>query len=78
VIQHHAALMDDFDSPVFDGDVLFFNAVPGQDGPFSDLWAPLVTGEVRRHDIRCAHGDMYLPGPAGEICSVLREHLEAG
>ncbi|RDI25353.1 non-ribosomal peptide synthetase [Lentzea flaviverrucosa] len=75
VIQHHTKLMEDFHSPVFDGDVLFFNAMQGQDGPFSDLWVPLTTGSVWRHDIRCAHGDMYLPGPADEICRVLREHL---
>ncbi|HEX7308546.1 hypothetical protein [Lentzea sp.] len=78
VIQHHTDLMQGFHLPVFDGDAVIFNAVPGQDGPYSGLWTPFVTGSVQMYDIRCAHGDMYLPEPADEICRVLRQHREEG
>ncbi|MET8764167.1 amino acid adenylation domain-containing protein [Lentzea sp. NPDC004782] len=75
VIGNHVRLMPDFTSPVHDGDVVFFNAVPNTHGSYGPLWSPYVTGEIREHDITSAHGEMYRPRPAAEICQVLSEEL---
>jgi thioesterase domain-containing protein len=75
VIGNHVRLMPDFTSPVHDGDVVFFNAVPNAHGSYGPLWSPYVTGEIREHDITSAHGEMYRPRPAAEICQVLSEEL---
>ncbi|RFU37784.1 amino acid adenylation domain-containing protein, partial [Actinomadura logoneensis] len=89
VIVNHARLMADYASPVFRGDVLLVNAVPdgadrggepdgttGAGGATSAArWRPHVRGEIRRHTVRGPHEDLYLPGPAAEICRIIGLHL---
>jgi thioesterase domain-containing protein len=71
----HMALMRGFVSPVFHGDVLFFNATKDQRVSVAGMWRPLVRGEVRVHDIACSHHSMHLPEPARAICAVLNREL---
>ncbi|RDI25336.1 non-ribosomal peptide synthetase [Lentzea flaviverrucosa] len=75
VIGNHVRLMPAFTSPVYDGDIVFFNAVPNTHGSYGPLWEPYTTGEIRERDIASAHGEMYRPRPAAEICQVLCEEL---
>ncbi|WP_439678571.1 amino acid adenylation domain-containing protein [Embleya sp. MST-111070] len=75
VVANYTALMPGFESPVYRGDVLFFAAVPNPEGSFADLWRPHVRGTVRRHDVRGAHEELYLPGPAAEICEIIGREL---
>jgi thioesterase domain-containing protein len=78
VILNHTALTADFTSPVFDGDVLFFRAVPAAQPSYTELWRPHIRGGIRAYDIATTHADMYLPGPAAEICRVISGELAAG
>ncbi|WP_165975404.1 non-ribosomal peptide synthetase [Actinomadura rubrisoli] len=66
----------EFETPVFDGDALFFNATENPDDSYSGDWAPFIGGTVHEHDIRTTHTDMIKPGPDAEICRVIRGHLE--
>ncbi|MGC0419054.1 amino acid adenylation domain-containing protein [Embleya sp. AB8] len=75
VVANYTALMPGFDSPVYRGDMLFFGAVPNPEGSFADLWRAHVQGAVRRYDVRGAHEELYLPGPAAEICRIIRREL---
>ncbi|EFL27919.1 nonribosomal peptide synthetase DhbF [Streptomyces himastatinicus ATCC 53653] len=72
---NYTRLMRDFTAPVYRGDAVFFNAVPKPEGTYADLWRPYIHGTVHQHDIDSAHEDMYLPGPAAEICAVITHEV---
>jgi thioesterase domain-containing protein len=75
VIVNHGALLPEFTSPVYDGDVLLFTAVPRPGGSPAGRWRPYVRGAVHQYDIHSGHEDLYLPGPAAEICQVISARL---
>ncbi|MFE2179015.1 amino acid adenylation domain-containing protein [Streptomyces sp. NPDC059455] len=75
VVVNFTRLMADFDSPVYRGDALLFNAVPKPEGSFAELWGPHISGSLRQYDIEGPHEDLYLPGPATEICRIIGRHL---
>lgn len=75
VIVNHTTLMPGFASPTYRGDALFFNAVPNPKGSFTNLWRPHITGIIQAYDIPSAHGDMYLPEPAADICRIINRKL---
>jgi hypothetical protein len=75
VLTNQTRLAVDFASPVYRGDVLFFRAVPNPEVSYPELWRPHVLGDIHVHDIESTHEDMYLPGPAAEICAVIRRQL---
>jgi thioesterase domain-containing protein len=75
VILNHTALLSGFVSPVYHGDVLFFNAMLKPEKSFAELWEPYVDGEIRQHNIHSVHEDLYLPGPAAEICRAISRTL---
>ncbi|QIS10007.1 non-ribosomal peptide synthetase [Nocardia arthritidis] len=68
--REQAVLLDEFSShtPVFDGDVLFFNAVVN-DHHFPEQWRPYVLGEICVHNIECDHREMSQPKYAAIICA---------
>ncbi|CAM5329464.1 D-alanine--D-alanyl carrier protein ligase [Streptomyces abikoensis] len=72
---NYTRLMAGFAAPVYRGDALFFNAVPKPEGTYADLWRPYVLGAVHQHDVHGAHEDLYLPGPAAEICTAITHAL---
>ncbi|MEV5125529.1 thioesterase domain-containing protein, partial [Streptomyces decoyicus] len=76
IVVKHAAMMKDFTSPVFHGQALFFNATLNPDDSYAPQWGPHIVGDVQEHDVPCAHGDMYLPEYAAEICRTITRHLE--
>ncbi len=69
VTVEHAALLDAFTTPVFDGDLLFFTATVGNHG-FAAQWAPYVR-DIHEHEIPCEHRDMSRPQHAAAICAVI-------
>ncbi|WP_416956293.1 amino acid adenylation domain-containing protein [Streptomyces sp. Agncl-13] len=71
----HTKLLDEFVTPVFDGDVLFFTATVDNHG-FAAQWPPYVGGRFIEHEIGCKHRLMNEPEHAAEICSVIRRALE--
>jgi amino acid adenylation domain-containing protein/non-ribosomal peptide synthase protein (TIGR01720 family) len=75
VIVNHTKLIQSFTSPVYRGNALLFNAVPKPEGSLAGLWRPHILGTIREHDIDCVHEDMYLPGPAAEICQIISSEL---
>nr|UKU09925.1 Luz2 [Actinomadura luzonensis] len=66
----HTAIMKRFRSPVYRGTTLFFNALLNPED-YTALWRPHVEGELRQHDIRCTHQEMYRPEHAAEICRIV-------
>ncbi|WP_346157507.1 amino acid adenylation domain-containing protein, partial [Nonomuraea recticatena] len=66
----HTAMMKRFRSPVYRGTTLFFNALLNPED-YAALWRPHVEGELRQHDIRCTHQEMYRPEHAAEICRIV-------
>ena len=75
LLVEHLEMMQTYESPVFDGDVVFFNATRNQESGYAEQWRPLIGGTVHEHDIDCAHQDMYHPGPAQEISKIVRAAL---
>ena len=76
VLANNTNLMMDFTSPVYDGDVLFFNAVL-KDDLYAHLWRPYVLGTIEEHDVQATHHEMNLPGPVAEVFDVINRRLAA-
>jgi thioesterase domain-containing protein len=71
----HKDLIDDFTTPVFDGDLLFFTAA-ADNHQFITQWPPYVRGHIDEHEIPCKHRDMSLPEHATEICARISSALD--
>nr|PPQ60235.1 hypothetical protein C5F59_28825 [Streptomyces sp. QL37] len=71
----HLALMREYTSPVYEGDVLFFSPTLDSVMPFVETWTPYVTGRIRDHEILCNHHTMHLPEPAAAISAVINGEL---
>ncbi|MFH8342789.1 amino acid adenylation domain-containing protein [Streptomyces sp. AM6-12] len=75
VLANNMTLMSQYESPVFHGDVLYFNAELKPEGSWSHLWRPYVRGAIEVHDIHATHYDMYMPEPAAEVFEVINRKL---
>ncbi|MFE2864716.1 amino acid adenylation domain-containing protein [Embleya sp. NPDC059259] len=62
-----------FESPVYRGDVLYFNAKLDKEEGFSygPDWRPHVLGAIESHDVDATHHDLHMPKPAGQIMKVI-------
>ncbi|WP_328675201.1 non-ribosomal peptide synthetase [Streptomyces sp. NBC_00343] len=69
--------MEHFDSPVYSGDMLFFNAKLDKDeeGSWAPHWPPHVLGSIEEHDVDATHHDLHMPKPAGQIMKVIARRL---
>ncbi|WP_165986545.1 non-ribosomal peptide synthetase, partial [Streptomyces sp. YIM 98790] len=76
MFRDHAEKLLEFDSPVFDGDALFFNATQNPDESYRADWEPHIRGEIHEYDIDSTHMGVNKPEPAAEICRVILRHLE--
>ncbi|MEU3730984.1 amino acid adenylation domain-containing protein [Streptomyces sp. NPDC033538] len=74
VLANNTALMMDFESPVYRGDVVYFNATL-EDTSYAHLWRPYVQGSLEVHDVRVTHHEMHMPGPVAEMFEVLHRKL---
>ncbi|WP_432158435.1 alpha/beta fold hydrolase, partial [Streptomyces sp. bgisy153] len=70
--------MGDFESPVYRGDLLYFNAKLDKTEEVSSWgpdWRPHVLGTIEEHPVDATHHDLHMPGPAGQIMRVIAERL---
>ncbi|MEW1639117.1 amino acid adenylation domain-containing protein [Streptomyces sp. NPDC093801] len=74
VLANNTNLMMDWESPVYDGDVVFFHATL-KDEMYAHLWRPYVLGTIEEHDVAATHHEMNLPGPVSEVFEVLNRKL---
>jgi thioesterase domain-containing protein/acyl carrier protein len=67
-----------FESPVYRGDVLYFNArLDKVDGvtSYGPDWRPHVLGTIEEYDVDATHHDLHMPKPAGQIMRVIARKL---
>ncbi|MFE2297689.1 amino acid adenylation domain-containing protein [Streptomyces sp. NPDC059445] len=67
-----------FASPVYRGDLLYFNAKSDKvDGlsSYGPGWRPYVLGSLEEYDIDASHHDLHMPRPAGQIMEVIARRL---
>jgi thioesterase domain-containing protein/acyl carrier protein len=74
VLANNTALMMDFESPVYRGDVLYFNATL-EDTSYAHLWRPYVLGSLEVHDVHVTHHEMHMPAPVAEMFEVINRKL---
>ncbi|MFI1018278.1 amino acid adenylation domain-containing protein [Streptomyces sp. NPDC020965] len=70
--------MAEFQSPVYRGDALFFNATvdrPEGVPSYAADWRPFVLGSIEEYDVDAAHEDLHMPKPAGQIMKVISRKL---
>jgi pristinamycin I synthase-3/4 len=79
MMSHNSFLERAFQSPQFQGDLLFFEATDkGKTHPISpQAWVPHVTGGIEVYRINCRHHEMMDPVPSKEIGSILEKHLQS-
>ena len=72
-----ARLMRHYTPRAFHGDALFFRATEEDTaaGLVPAMWKPHITGELRVHDVPCAHAQMLRPESRALIGPVLAEEL---
>ncbi|MFE0105094.1 amino acid adenylation domain-containing protein [Streptomyces sp. NPDC059009] len=64
-----------YEQPVFEGDVLFFNATRNPEAPYMAQWAPYITGELEVHDLECTHNEMCRPEQAATMGAHIARRL---
>ncbi|MFI1735533.1 amino acid adenylation domain-containing protein [Streptomyces acidicola] len=74
VLANNTALMMDFESPVYRGDVVYFNATL-EDTSYAHLWRPYVEGTLEVHDVQVTHHEMHMPAPVAEMFEVFHRKL---
>jgi amino acid adenylation domain-containing protein len=76
ILANNAAIMSKFESPVYRGDVVFFNATL-EENSYAHLWRPYVLGSIEVHDVRAVHHELHMPGPVAEIMEVINSKFAA-
>ncbi|MGW2649907.1 non-ribosomal peptide synthetase [Streptomyces sp. NPDC001393] len=74
VMANNTALMIDFESPVYRGDVLYFHAAL-EDTSYAHLWRPYVGGSLEVHDLNATHHEMHMPAPVAQFFEVVGPKL---
>ncbi|MEU6647386.1 alpha/beta fold hydrolase, partial [Saccharomonospora sp. NPDC046836] len=73
---NNIAKMEDFDSPVYRGDVVFFNAKSDKpDGSWATFWRPHILGSIEEYAVDATHTDLHMPRPAAQIMQVIAGKL---
>lgn len=76
VLSNNIGIMKCFESPVFRGDLVFFNAALRDDGgTWADKWKPYAAGSIEEYQVQSTHHDMHMPAAAAEICDVINRKL---
>jgi thioesterase domain-containing protein/SAM-dependent methyltransferase/acyl carrier protein len=70
-------MMATFESPVYCGDLLYFNATVGkpEGASYGPEWRPYVLGSIEEHEVEASHHDLQMPRPAGRIMEVIARRL---
>jgi thioesterase domain-containing protein len=72
---NNARTMGTFESPVFGGDLLYFNAKLDKGGSWGPHWRPYILGSIEEHDVDATHHDLHMPTPVGQIMKVIARKL---
>ncbi|WP_328838904.1 non-ribosomal peptide synthetase [Streptomyces europaeiscabiei] len=75
-VVHHVELLKKHTPPVFEGDVLFFNATLNPEAPYTGQWKPYVDGEMTAYDVHSTHHEMCLPAHAAGMAEVIGHKLD--
>jgi len=70
--------MGDFESPVYPGDLLYFNATLDKTDGVSSWgpdWRPYVLGSIEEYEVTATHHDLHMPKPAAQIMTVIARKL---
>ncbi len=70
--------MATFESPVYRGDLLYFNATldkTEETTSYGPGWRPYVLGSLEEYDVEATHHDLHMPKPAGQIMKVITRKL---
>ncbi|MGW0807791.1 non-ribosomal peptide synthetase [Nonomuraea sp. NPDC002799] len=76
VVANNIAIMKEYESPVYEGDVLYFHAALNEEDSWAAAWQPHVRGALEEHDVQCTHLEMNLPEPVAEMCEILTGRLD--
>jgi nonribosomal peptide synthetase DhbF len=74
VLANNTNSMMAFESPVYRGDLLFFNATR-KDERYAHLWRPYVAGSIEEHDVDATHDEMVMPAAVAEFFEVINRKL---
>ncbi|GHA42050.1 hypothetical protein GCM10010372_47560 [Streptomyces tauricus] len=74
---NNMSVMAAYESPVYRGDVLFFNArlKDGDEGSWAPLWRPYIVGSIAEYEVNAKHTDLHMPAPVAEIFEVVNRTL---
>ncbi|WP_393916795.1 alpha/beta fold hydrolase [Halostreptopolyspora alba] len=75
VMANNMSIMMEFESPIYHGDVLYFDAALDDDS-YAHLWRPYVRGSLEVYDVRATHNDLHMPASVAEIFEVINSKLE--
>ena len=75
-MKRSAHLRQTFAPSVYDGDVLFFQAMLGRRASAAECWTPFVAGKIRVHPVQCTHARMMDARPLAAIGKILAVELE--
>jgi amino acid adenylation domain-containing protein len=67
--------MGTFESPVYRGNVLYFNAKDSEWGSYAHYWRQHVLGSIEEYDVDATHHDLHMPKPAGQVMKVIVRKL---
>ncbi|WP_329113000.1 non-ribosomal peptide synthetase [Streptomyces sp. NBC_01465] len=70
--------MGGFVTPVYRGDVLYFNATLDKvDGltSYGPEWRPYILGSYEQYDVDATHHDLHMPKPASQIMKIVARKL---
>ncbi|MYW00677.1 alpha/beta fold hydrolase, partial [Streptomyces sp. SID3343] len=74
---NNMSVMAAYESPVYRGDVLFFNAVSKDknEGSWAPMWRPYVAGSIAEYAVNAKHTDLHMPAPVAEIFEIVNRTL---
>ncbi|MDF2811884.1 MAG: hypothetical protein K0S56_2915, partial [Microvirga sp.] len=77
VSANNRRLAAQFDPCPFVGELLYFRATGGNEGPSAEEWNVFVNGPVTVHAVACNHNDMTEPDNLAVIGPLLAGHLHS-
>ncbi|MER6916881.1 amino acid adenylation domain-containing protein [Streptomyces sp. NPDC000594] len=76
IVVNNVDMLKKFDQPVYDGDIVFFNATLNPEAPYMDQWGPHHTGgDIRVTDVPSTHHDICRPAHARIVADALGRAL---
>ncbi|MBB4902968.1 non-ribosomal peptide synthetase, partial [Streptomyces griseomycini] len=77
LLVNNVEMLKRFRTPVYRGDVLFFNATHNPEAPYTRQWEPYVTGTLTVHDVPSTHHEICAPQHAAAVAGEIARALGA-